>query len=153
MRVRGYLPLTAAQATELSARGSISHEGPLYLVTLAVRALDPTADEDAWEDHALQEAAAGCAGSTGHGGVAVLAVDLDLPGGVSGPPASPPGADGSPAATAWSGVVQVRDVASVHLGDDVLDPDAPPPDPDTAVELSWYDVTELAQVATLLRPG
>lgn len=149
---RVYLPLNMRQLRTLSAERYLS-DGELegFAVTVAlVAALPSSEDEEGHEYAALQEAALAAAV---RGGLVVLAADVDSaqveePGqadnvedhGAAGEQMSQ-----SPGRVVVREGVALRRVVSVQ----VLDP-ANERDPSADLELSWYDVTELAHLLEAL---
>lgn len=139
--VRVYLPLSPERCRELHTGRRVSGPLPGFTVTESVRGLDPGGDEEGWEHAALQDAAQSCldAGQP----VIVAAVDLDrvqLD-------------DGSATGSRIEvlGAVSLPRVAAFQVGDDVLSrDDAPDLDPESEIELSWYDTTELSHLVSLV---
>lgn len=134
---RIYLPLTPAQVIHLHRHRRLSAPLKGVAVTEAVRRAEPGGDEESWEYAAMQQAAAAAAAQ---GAVIVAAADVA--------PAllKEEGADG---AVLLSAGVELRRVASFHLGDDVVS-GASPAVGTEPVELSWYDTTELEQLVSLV---
>jgi len=134
---RIYTPLDARRLERLAEAKLLSGaEIRAYAVTDAYRsAMPPSDDEETLEYTVLQEAAAFAAAS---GWRVIGAADLE-----SAQVAAHGGDE--PARVDVESDVTLRRFASLH----VLDP-AGERDPDADFELSWYDITELADVRRLL---
>lgn len=128
---RVYLALTPAHLDELATRGVLP-EAPATAVTPALEAAYPQEDEEGLEFQAIQEAAAATVA-----GQRVLVAAADLVTSVTPRTASTP-------AAARVDEVALDRVVSFHVGDE-----GATPAPDHETELSWYDVTELAEVRRL----
>jgi len=136
---RIYIPLNASGLRSLDADGVIGGAPfPAHAVTEAVRASAPTAGRDEWEYATLTDAAqsSGLRLTSGERRpiVAVADVSPDL---VASAPA-----DGSTAdsAVSISDSVDLKRIASFHVGDDSSGDE----------ELLWYDVTELPVILAFL---
>ena len=158
---RMYFPLAPDQVVALLADGQLGAGLMAYGVDDETRAADPDGDEELWEYRALQRAAHHL---RTHGGpVVVAAADIDH--------STVAGAAQNLAGAQSIDVPLLRtDVASLHLGDDVLlgqtaaatqqrgsdlhDPEDVGPDAheDEQIDLSWFDTTELAHVVRYLSP-
>ncbi len=138
--VRVYLPLTVQQCQALASERALP--GPLegYAVTESVRSSDPGGDREAWEYAALQDAAQGCVQQGGP--VVVAAVDLDA--------AQLDDTAQSGSRIGVAGSVPLPRVAAFHVGDDVVSSAAAVHDPESEIELSWYDTTELSHLVSLI---
>ncbi|MDO5740104.1 MAG: hypothetical protein Q4P07_08155 [Ornithinimicrobium sp.] len=142
--VRCYLPLSVRQLEALSRDRHL--RGPLdaFAVTEAVRAANPAGVEDEWEYAALQQAARGQA----EAGQPILIAAIDLA------KADVTRDDKAVSASVHIGDLDLPRVASLHLGDDVVAGQAGVLEAGTvqvgsAIELSWYDTTELDHVVEL----
>lgn len=139
---RVYLPLNPSRLAALHEAGRIDGAVIGYAPTPALAALLPGgADEEEQEYAATQEAATVAAAL---GDLVVAAIDIpaaEFDAALTD--AAQPG--DSPAAVRLSGPVLLRQVASLHR----LDPPGER-DPDADLGLSWYDVTELPQLAAEL---
>ena len=135
---RVYLPLTVPQLQALQDARRIADEELVgFAVTaLLIQSLPASEDDEGHEYAALQEAALE---SASRGGRFVVAADVndDL---VQSPPA---GDEGSPGRVLVHEGLDLRRVVSLQ----VLDP-AGERDPDSDLDLSWYDVTELGALLT-----
>lgn len=141
-QIRCYLPLTAEGAAELHEQGSLTGDLVAFVVTDSVRRSDPGGDEEAWEYAALQDAAAYCQQER----LPILVAAAD----VGRDSIDDTGPTGSRVVV--HGPVGLPRVASLHLGDDLVGEVAPISGSAAVIELSWYDVTELADVRSLLSP-
>ncbi|NNG40245.1 hypothetical protein HJ588_13310 [Flexivirga sp. ID2601S] len=137
-RRRVYLPLDDASLAQLDESKVLDGKGIHgYAVTPELRESEPNEDAEGLEYLAMQDAATAAAGRDLR---VVAAVDLD-------PQQVGEGAHGDvDTEVSLLGDVRLRWVASLH----VLDP-AGERDVDSDLELSWYDVTELPDVRTLLQ--
>lgn len=139
--VRCYVPLSPDQLATLSRERRLPGPLPATAVTDAVRAANAAGDRDEWEDDALQEAAAGLV--AGSRPVVVAAVDLTE---------DRVDAGHAQGAAVVVGNIDLSRVAAIHVGDDVVSSDPAALGPaGEAVELSWYDTTEIALVVDLAR--
>lgn len=129
---RVYLTLQASDLDAL-AQGEPLTEVPATAVTAALQAAYPQEDDEGLEFLALQEAAA-----AGVGASRVLVAAADVTSEVE------PRSGSTPAAVTVSGVGPDL-IVSFHVGDEGAVPAA-----DEAIELSWYDVTELDDVRRLV---
>lgn len=138
--VRCYVPVDLEQLTRLRDTRTLSGPLPGYAVTDAVRAAHPAGDSEEWEYAALQEAAGRLADEGSP--VLVAAVDVER---------ARVSAGDDEGARVQVGDVDLPRVAALHLGDDVVSgqPDAARGAAAAAVELSWYDTTELGHVIEL----
>lgn len=141
-QIRCYLPLSADGAAELHEQGSLAGDLVAFVVTDSVRRSDPGGDDEAWEYAALQDAAAYCRQE----GLPVLVAAAD----VGRDTIEDTGRTGSRVMV--HGPVGLPRVASLHLGDDLVGEVATVSSSAAVIELSWYDVTELADVRSLLSP-
>lgn len=145
-QTRIYLPLTAADVQTLVRAGEVEPSGA-YAVTPALRSDLPSGDEEEHEHLAMAEATtasgklrdASASGAVADGGrrrvVAAADVDATV---VVVTPARP----GTPrSAVALQGPVPLRRIVSFHIDEQ----------PGGEGDLLWYDVTELAEVSSLLR--
>ncbi len=139
-QIRCYLPLSAAQVAELDEHGRLTGELVAFVVTQSVRRSDPSGDEEAWEYAALQDAATHALQQGDPVVIAAADVGRDTID------------DTAPAGSRVlvHGPVVLPRVASLHVGDDLLQGVELVGDDTAAIELSWYDATELAQVRSLL---
>lgn len=141
--VRVYIPVSAADLGTLSADRELSSPADgrrAFAVTDAVRVSDPGGDQESWEYAALQDAAASAI--TANDPVVVAAADVPSDGITTGSTGS---------RVLLRGAVPLPRIASLHVGDDVLSATPTVPDhPGSGIELSWYDTTELDQVADLM---
>ncbi|NYJ73997.1 DUF6912 family protein [Allobranchiibius huperziae] len=133
---RVYLPLTASQLHTLQGTRRLPDDELVgFAVTeLLTETLPASEDDEGREYAALQEAALQ---SASRGGRVVVAADVDDE--LVQPPAA--GDEGSPGRVLVREGLDLRRVVSLQ----VLDP-AGERDPDSDLDLSWYDVTELAQL-------
>lgn len=140
---RVYIPVTPADLTALRDARSLpvpTGSRAAYAVTDAVRASDPGGETEGWEYAALQDAAAAAVAVGGP--VVVVAADVDM---------ADVDAGSTGSQVALSREVPLPRIASLHVGDDVLSASpVDPVHPESGVELSWYDTTELEQVIALL---
>lgn len=136
--VRVYLPLTADDLRALDEQQQLEGELEGYGVTAVLRRSMPDEDLESLEFIAQQDAAA--AMPPGHR-IVVAAADVEA----TAVAESLPGSGGRPTALTVTGPLGQRRVASLHLGD----PGEVATD-DRDVELSWYDVTELAEVRAIV---
>ena len=140
---RVYLPLRHADLQTLASRSALPGDRAAYAVTSAlIRALPVTEDEEGREYAALQDAALAAAAAGDH---VVAAVDVDA--GLLGPAQTPGAADpDAPASLVrLTGDLPLRRVVSLHVLDPVGERDV-----DADLELSWWDVTELAEVVRVV---
>lgn len=138
---RVYLPTSLDRLTAL--RDERRLDGPLiaYAPTPALAAaVGGNPDEEELEYAATQEAAT-VAAALGDDVVAAV----DIPSGELAEAIKHSGPPDSPAAVRLVGPVLLRQVVSLHR----LDPPGQR-DPDSDLELSWYDVTELVALLTEL---
>lgn len=137
---RIYLPLNAAGLRELHAGGVVAGR-PLraHAVTAAVRAAQPSGDEEDWEYTALCDAASSSRLllERGEGRRIVAAADVTS----SLVQEETPGETSTPSAVVVSEAVPLKRIASFHVDEDGADDDE---------ELLWYDATELGQLVELL---
>lgn len=134
-QTRVYLPLTAADVRALADGATVGANGG-YAVTAALRAAQPSADEEEYEFAALTEAAAAATGLAAGGRRVVAAADVDaeIVDDVSGPEPD------TPAQIQLIASVPLRRVVSFHVDEH----------PGSGQEdLLWYDVTELDEVVHL----
>lgn len=150
--IRMYLPLERGQVAELQTQGRLEPGLESFGVTPALRASEPHGDDELWEFLALQQAAAY---AQAHRPSIVLAA-VDIEGdlltqstgeAVDSSPVGPVGRTSVP--------VTLKNLASLHLGDDALgdyseSPANDEPANDEPFDLSWFDSTEVAQVVRLL---
>ncbi len=133
---RVYLPLTASQLQALRDTRRIGDEELVgFAVTALLTASLPASEDDEGQEYAaLQEAALE---SASRGGRVVVAADVD------DEQVQPPdaGDEGSPGRVLVREGLDLRRVVSLQ----VLDA-AGERDPDSDLDLSWYDVTELADL-------
>lgn len=138
--LRCYLPLSPDQVEQLHTDRRL--DGPLeaYVVTQDIRAARAGADDEAWEFDALQAAAR----SLQEAGAPVIVAAAD-----PGEQQVDLGAGANPVRLAE---LDLPRVAALHVGDDVVTGE---PGQvivsEGAIELSWYDTTEIAQVIELAR--
>lgn len=140
---RIYVPLDASGLRRLDAEGVIGGAPFLaHAVTEAVRACAPTAGRDEWEYAALNDAAESSGSRLTAGEsrpiVAVADVGPDLVGSVL------PGGSIAESAVSISNSVDLKRIASFHVGEDSSGDD------ELDGGLSWYDVTELAAILAFL---
>ncbi len=135
---RVYLPLTPAHLEALAAGRSV---GP---VPLAAHAVTPAlgkpglvTDEEELE-HAAWLAAADEAGSLSDGVRRRVVAAADVDASTVGHPTTP----GKPSRVELSAPVNLRRIVSFHVDEE--------PGATDAADLLWYDVTELAEVRTLV---
>ncbi len=139
--VRIYLPLTVAQLRELADTRAVAGSLPGFAVTESVRRSDPSAGQEEWEYAALQDAAAHALDQGGP--VIVAAADIDL--------ASVDDRAAAGSAVLVAGPLRLPRVGAFHVGDDVTgSAHAADLDPDSEVELSWYDTSELEHLVSLV---
>jgi hypothetical protein len=139
-QIRCYIPLTVQRLKALHEEGWIGGDLVAFVVTESVRRSDPGGDDEGWEYAALQDAAAYCIEQGG----AVLVAAADV-GQDTIDDTQPTGSR-----VVLHGPVSLPRIASLHVGDDVVGAtEEATPDAD-AIELSWYDATELADVCALL---
>ena len=136
---RVYLPLTAGQLRELQDTRRIADDGLVgFAVTrLLIESLPASEDDEGHEYAALQEAALESASC---GGRVVVAADVD-----DEQVRSTSGDEGSPGRLLVDEGLDLRRIVSLQ----VLDP-AGERDPDSDLDLSWYDVTELSHLLLVL---
>ncbi|WP_018155373.1 DUF6912 family protein [Demetria terragena] len=128
---RIYVALTPPQLEVLAVDGQLS-EVAATAVTPALRAAYPHEDQEGLEHEAIQEAAAATlAGQR----VLIAAADVTTP--------VDPSTAATPARVA-AGPVALDRVVSFHVGDPGVVPDS-----GQDIDLSWYDITELADVRRL----
>lgn len=149
--IRVYIPLTPDLVARLQTYGQLDSGLVGFVVDDEIRTLEPQADQDLWEFLALQRAAVHA--SNGEGPIAIAAADIPVPLlETNVAPAS--------SATLNEGLA-VADVVCFHLGDDALGLAAPTiqtagPDAESVagypIELSWFDISEVAQVVRHLLP-
>ncbi len=136
--VRVYVPMDGPHLRHLATTSVLPMDDQVaYAVTDTFRSTMPSSeDQEGLEYAVLQDAATAAAA---RGWRVVAAADVD--------DASASDADGTdePALTVVRGEIPRRHFASLH----VLDP-AGERDPDSDLELSWYDITELDEVVRLL---
>ncbi len=138
---RAYLPLEREQLCYLYSDGAIAAGALAHCVTDALRSSSQSSDEEELEFIALQQAARQAITA---GRPAILAA-VDLPCSVVDPSAHVPFVVTAP--------VPAGDVVSFHLSDSALgglsgarlEP-GDELDEQEAVELSWFDITELPQI-------
>lgn len=137
--VRCYVPVNLEQLSRLRDDRTLAGPLPAYAVTDAVRAANPSGDEEEWEYAAMQEAARALADDGAP--VLIAAVDIER---------ERVREQGAADARIEVGDVDLPRVAALHLGDDVVtgQPDALE-GTGGHVELSWYDTTELSIVIDL----
>ncbi|MBO1755574.1 hypothetical protein [Allobranchiibius sp. CTAmp26] len=133
---RVYLPLTGPQLQALRDTRRVADEELVgfSVTTVLIESLPASEDVEGHEYAALQEAALE---SASRGGRVVVAADVDDE--QVQRPAS--GDEGSPGRVIVHEGLDLRRVVSLQ----VLDP-AGERDPDSDLDLSWYDVTELADL-------
>lgn len=139
MSSRSYVPVRPEHLAALLASGAVDYDGSVHTVTEELRRQEPGGDQEDWEDSALQGAAADAVASGQP--VAVLAIDLD----------DLDTASAASSAVPWSGRFPLARAASLHLGDDVVLGTDVSADSEGGLELSWYDISELDHVVSLLR--
>ncbi|KNX37715.1 DUF6912 family protein [Luteipulveratus halotolerans] len=130
---RVYLPVTADDLAALDERRELP--GPTreaYAVTAAVLRAQPHEDPEVLEYGALQDAAL----ASGAGGVRIVVAAADLEQPVVREPD-----EGIETAVVVDGAVALPRIVSLHVGDVGADTSG-----EEDVELSWYDVTEIALV-------
>ena len=137
---RIYLPLNAARLRELAAGGVITGR-PLqaHAVTEAVRAAQPSGDEEEREYTALCDAASSSRLllDAGEGRRIVAAADVNS----SLIQEAAPSEGAAPSTVLVAEAVPLKRVASFHVDEDGAADDE---------ELLWYDATELAQLVEML---
>lgn len=138
---RAYLPLERGQLSDLHSGGTIKAGVVAFWVTDEARSLDQSSDEEELEFLALHQAARHAREQ--HFPVIIAAVDL---------PASAV-APGTPSPFVTAGEVPASVVVAFHLSDDAIDgsgvgdPEVlEEPEEQAALELSWFDITELSQI-------
>ncbi len=143
--IRMYFPLTPAQVAQLSDEGRIDAGLVGFAVDDSIRAGDPDGDAELWEFLSLQRAAAH-AHSAG-GPVVVAAADVSSSTVIPSP--------GQELGAALNGPLAIAGVVCIHLGDDALALGAggiealsqrPDPVSGEHIDLSWFDISEMAQV-------
>ncbi|MGB3187303.1 MAG: hypothetical protein WBB15_15725 [Ornithinimicrobium sp.] len=138
---RAYLPVEREQLGYLHSNGAIAAGALAHFVTDALRSSSPSSDEEGLEFIALQQATRHAI-AAGH---PVIVAAVDLPYSAVDTSADVPFVVTAP--------VPASDVVSFHLSDTALDglagdrlePDEELDDKE-AVELSWFDITELPQI-------
>ncbi len=149
--IRMYFPLTPAQVVRLHTEKCLDAGLVGFAVDDSIRNDDPDGDAELWEFHALQRAAAHARNAAGP--IVIAAVDVDSSSGV--PTA------GQEFSATLNHPLTIADVACLHLGDDAVGVDAvgvdaprqsPVSIPGEHIDLSWFDISEMAQVVRLLSP-
>ena len=137
---RIYIPLNASGLRRLDADRAVGGAPFLaHAVTEAVRASAPTADQDAWEYTALNDAARSSGAVLAPGESRRIVAAADVTRELVGSAAPSDAIDES--AVSISESIALNRIASFHVDDD----DASEDD-----ELLWYDVTELPAILALL---
>lgn len=138
---RAYLPVEREQLCYLHSEGAIAAGVLAHCVTDALRSSSPSSDEEELEFIALQQAARQAIAA----GRPVIIAAVDLPCSAVDPSAE--------FAFVVTAPVPAGDVVSFHLSDTALDAlsganlePGEELDEQKAVELSWFDVTELPQI-------
>ncbi len=142
-QTRIYLPLTAADVQTLAGSGEVVPSGA-YAVTPALRSDLPAADEEEREFVAMSDAVAAAgalrrSADRGAGAARRVVAAADLESAVVIVSPARPGQARS--LVRLQGPVPLRRIVSFHLDEH----------PDGDGDLLWYDVTELAEVSSLLR--
>ncbi len=144
--IRMYFPLTPNQVAQLHADRCLDAGLVGFAVDDSIRKDDPDGDAELWEFRALQRAAAHARNADGP--IVIAAVD------------APSSSDAPTAGQEFSATLNhplaIADVACLHLGDDALGVDilrqSPVSFPGEHIDLSWFDISEMAQVVRLLSP-
>lgn len=136
--VRVYVPMAGSHVDRLATTSALPAEDlAVYAVTDAFRKTMPSSEDQEGLEYAVLQDAATAAAARGWRVVAAADVDeLAM--------SETDGVD-DPALVAVRGEIPRKRFASLH----VLDP-AGDRDPDSDLELSWYDITELDEVGRLL---
>lgn len=134
--VRVYLPLDDERMGDLAAGSLDGDAETAYAITDAFRAVMPASEDQEGLEFAVLQDAAAAAAVRGLRVVGVADVRSEA--------LQPAGDSDDPARVTVRGPIERRRFASLH----VLDP-AGERDPDSDLELSWYDITELDQVRGL----
>lgn len=138
--MRVYLPLRTADLAAVESSGRLPSR-PRYAVTPAMRAAEPGADEEDLEFDAMCAALDAAAALPGQGRRVVAAAEVPDVTDVTDVSAATD-ADGPDAAPADAPGVDLEDVVSFHVEEE-------PGQEGTGYDaLLWYDVTELADLAT-----
>lgn len=149
--IRMYFPLTPAQVARLHADRRLDAGLVGFDVDESIRNGEADGDSELWEFAALQRAAAH-ARNTG-GPVVIAAVDVTSSTDLTMLRDERTGTLNHP--------LVIENVACLHLGDDALDAGAlddgafeesAGPEAGQHIDLSWFDISEMAQVVRLLSP-
>lgn len=143
--IRMYFPLTPTQVGQLHAEGHIAAGLVGFAVDDSIRESEPDGDAELWEFLTLQRAASHALKADGP--CVVAAADVAV--------SSRSSSAGQEVGATLNHPLAIADVVCLHLGDDALGDHSvgdkprgqtPEPVPNEHIDLSWFDISEMAQV-------